>query len=77
MLNHWFKCTTSWIWSKKRIEIGLIQHWSFGALIQSKRLCLEDVSLHFIKVDIVIEFYDVDLRGVLVLRIKRNLYVNP
>ena len=56
----------------------MVEDWCLGALLKLQLLCLQDVGLHLLQVDIVIEFNDVYLfRLILNFRVQWYLNVDP
>ena len=63
---------------QQSIEVGLIEHRRLRTLLELQLLRLQDVRLHLLQVDIIVELDDVDLFGLpLHLWVERYLNVDP
>ena len=58
-------------------EVGLVQDWGLGTLVELDLLGLKDVDLHSVEEHLVVELDDVDLLRIFGGRVERDFDVDP
>lgn len=75
MVDHRLELAT--ICCQECVKVGLVEDGRLRTLVQSHGLGLEDVRLHLVQVNIIVELDDVNLLRVLILWVQGNLNVDP